>query len=58
MKASIKGNTLTIEIDMSAPTPSKSGKTLMVATTNGNIPTTATVNGKPVTIGLNAWIKP
>jgi len=35
---------------------STSGKTLTVATTRGNRPTEAKVNGKPVTIGLNAYI--
>jgi hypothetical protein len=40
------------------PTPSASGKTLVVASTRGNTVTTAMVDGKPVTIGLNAYIKP
>ncbi len=58
MKATIANNTLTIEIPLEKPRPSASGKTLVVATTGGNITTTAQVNGKPVTIGLNAYIKP
>ena len=58
MKVSIKGNVMTIEIDMQAPAPSASGKTLIVASTHGATPTTATVNGKPVTVSLNAYIKP
>lgn len=58
MKATIKDNKLTIEIDLQTPRPSASGKTLVVATSGGNVTTTATVNGKPVTIGLNAYIKP
>ena len=57
MKVEIKGNILYIEIDMEKPTPSSSGKTLVVASTHGNTVTTAQVNGKPVTIGLNAYIK-
>ena len=57
MKVEIKGNDLVISIPMQPPTPSKSGKTLMVATTNGNIITAAKVDGKPITIGLNAYIK-
>ena len=36
--------------------PSKTGKTLMVASSVGFLPTTAVVNGKPVTISLNAFI--
>jgi hypothetical protein len=40
------------------PTPSASGKTLVVASTRGNAVTDVLVDGKPVTIGLNAYIKP
>jgi len=58
MKATIANNKLTIEIDLQTPRPSASGKTLVVATSGGNVTTTATVDGKPVTIGLNAYIKP
>ena len=38
--------------------PSASGKTLVVASTRGNAVTDVLVDGKPVTIGLNAYIKP
>jgi hypothetical protein len=58
MSVEIKDNKLCIEIDLETPTPSASGKTLVVASTRGNTVTTAMVNGKPVTIGLNAYIKP
>lgn len=51
-----KGNKLIIEIDLEKPTPSSSGKTLVVASTHGNTVTTVEVDGKPVTIGLNAYI--
>jgi hypothetical protein len=47
-----------IEIDLEKPTPSAFGKTLVVASTRGNTVTTAEVDGKPITIGLNAYIKP
>jgi len=57
MKVEIKNKKLYIEIDLEEPTPSSSGKTLVVASTRGNTATTAEVNGKPVTIGLNAYIK-
>lgn len=57
MKATIKNNVLTIEIPLQHPTPSSSGKTLVVASSRGNVVTTATVDGKPITIGLNAYIK-
>ena len=58
MKAEIKGNQLIITIDMQEPAPSASGKTKVVASTHGNVATTATVNGKPVIVGLNAYIRP
>lgn len=58
MQVKIEGKDLVIRIPMQAPTPSTSGKTLAVATTHGNTVTTALVDGKPLTIGLNAYIKP
>ncbi|MGE3550935.1 MAG: hypothetical protein AB7I29_13680 [Geobacter sp.] len=58
MSAEIKGGKLHIVIDLEEPTPSSSGKTLMVASSKGNQTTTATVDDKPVIIGLNAYIKP
>ena len=46
------GKTLVIEIDLTAKgTPSASGKSLVIATTRGNIP----VNG--FTLGLNVYKK-
>jgi len=58
MNVEIRDNKLCIEIDLETPTPSASGKTLMVASTRGNMVTNAKVNDKPVIIGLNAYIKP
>lgn len=58
MKAEVKGKKLLIEIDLEEPTPSASGKTLVVASSRGNAVTGAMVNDKPVVIGLNAYIKP
>ena len=55
--AEIKGNNLVITMPLQAPTPSATGKTLVVATTRGNQKTDAQVNGKPVIIGVNAYIK-
>ncbi len=57
MKVEIKDNKFFIEIDLQEPTPSSSGKTLVVASTHGNTVTQVMINGKPVTIGLNAYIK-
>jgi len=56
MKVSIKNNVLMIEIPLSTPRPSGSGKTLIVATSNGIVTTDAKVNGKAIKIGLNAFI--
>ena len=56
MKASIKNNVLTIEIEMD-PKVSKSGKSKVIASSGGNVPSTAVYEGKVVTIGLNAYVK-
>jgi hypothetical protein len=56
MTATIKDNVLTIVCPLGTPTPSASGKTLVVASSRGNVATSATVDGKPVIIGLNAYI--
>jgi len=56
MKAEIKNNQLIVTIDLQTPTVSSSGKTLVVASTKGNKVTDVMVQGKPVTIGLNAYI--
>ena len=57
MEAKIENGKLIISIDMQEPTPSASGKTLVVATTHGNVTTECLVDGKNVVIGLNAYIK-
>ena len=58
MKTTIKDNTLHIEITLHAPRPSATGKTLTVASSKGNQPTEARINGLPVIVGVNAYIKP
>ena len=58
MKTTIKDNVLHIEIPLHAPRPSATGKTLTVASSNGNQPTEACIDGKPVIVGVNAYIKP
>ena len=57
MTATIEGNDLVIRVQLQEPTPSTSGKTLIVASSHGNQTTTAMVNGKPIIVGLNAYIK-
>jgi len=54
--AKIEGRKLIITADLETPTPSASGKTLVVASTRGNMKTDVLVEGKPLTIGLNAYI--
>ena len=49
---------LLVEIEMQAPTRSASGKTLVVASTHGNQATNASVDGKAIVVGLNAYIRP
>ena len=57
MQVTIENNELVIRIPVeSPPRPSKSGKTLIVATSSGNVTTSCMVDGKPITIGLNAYI--
>jgi hypothetical protein len=58
IKCEIQNGCLVIILPLNpTPTPSASGKTLVVASTHGNIATTALVQGKPVTIGVNAYIR-
>ena len=57
MEVKIENGKLIITIDLQEPTPSASGKTLVVATTHGNKVTECVVDGKNVVIGLNAYIK-
>ena len=56
MKVTIneKAGTVTVVLPLS-PGPSKSGKSMVIASTRGNQTSTATFNGKPVTVGVNAY---
>jgi len=56
--AKIENGRLIISMPVTEPKPSVSGKTLVVASTHGNVPTAANVRGKPIIIGVNAYIKP
>ena len=58
MQATIKDGKLIIEINLQTPpVPSASGKTLVVASTHGNQLTSLMIEGQPVVIGINAYIK-
>ena len=57
MTVKIEGQDLVIRIPLqNPPAPSASGKTLVIASTRGNVRTDAMVDGKPVTVGVNAYI--
>ena len=58
ISAEIKGDKLVLTINMeNPPKSSKSGKTLLVATSHGNQQTELKVQDSNVIIGLNAYIK-
>jgi hypothetical protein len=57
MEVQIKDGKLIIAIELQEPTPSTSGKTLVIASTRGNIPTGILINKKELILGLNAYIK-
>ena len=57
MKVTIENGELVIRIPVeNPPRPSKSGKSLIVATSSGNVTTSCMVEGRPVVVGLNAYI--
>lgn len=58
VQAVIEGNELVIRLPLN-PTPvlSATGKTLVVASSHGNQETVAQVNGQPVVVGVNAYIR-
>jgi hypothetical protein len=57
MKVEMKDGNLIITMPLEKPTPSASGKTLVVASTYGNQKTGVEVDGKELILGLNAYIK-
>jgi hypothetical protein len=56
MQVAIEGNDLVVRLPLEEPTPSTSGKTLIVASSHGSHETTATFNGKPIIVGCNAYV--
>jgi hypothetical protein len=57
MTFEIKGNSLVITAPLKKGALSKSGKSFVVATTNGNQKTGLQVDGKEIILGLNAYTK-
>lgn len=56
MEAKVKDGQLVLTIPLQDAKPSKSGKTMVVASTGGFVATTAQVDKKPVKVSLNAII--
>lgn len=52
-----KAKKLTIVMPLQKPARSKSGKTMVIATTRGNQKTDAKYQGNLITIGVNAYYK-
>jgi hypothetical protein len=58
LTASIEDGYLVIRVPLNAtPTLSSSGKTLVVASSHGNKQTELEIDGKPVIVGVNAYIR-
>lgn len=53
-----KAKTLTIVMSLDEPKASQSGKTVVIASTHGNAAAGCEYDGKPITIGVNAYYKP
>lgn len=51
-----EGDTLVIRIAITAPTPSSSGKTLVVASTRDNQKTGVQTGGHGLDLGVNAYV--
>jgi len=56
MQCTIEGSDLVIRVPMQKPSLSKSGKSKIVYSSQGNKKTETIIDGKPLTIGLNAYI--
>lgn len=56
MEVKIENGKILIALPTQRPEVSKTGKSLIVATTNGFVKTAATVDGKQVSISINCII--
>jgi hypothetical protein len=58
MEVKIDGKFLVLRVPITEGLPaSPTGKTLQVASSHGNLATAATLQGQPIVIGLNAYIR-
>jgi hypothetical protein len=56
LTAQVKDGKLLLELPLHDPRASTSGKTLIVASTGPAVMTTVMIQGKPVKVGVNAYI--
>lgn len=57
MKVEIKGTDVVITLPINQPlTPSKSGKSMIVATSSGIVATPCVFNNKPLKVGVNVFV--
>lgn len=57
MKVTIEGNEVVVRLPINNPlTPSKSGKSLMVASSSGVIATPCVYKDKPLKVGINVFV--
>lgn len=56
IEVKIENNRLVISLPIEKSL-SKTGKTTVIASTHGNQPTTVNFEGKPVILGVNAYVK-
>lgn len=58
MVVTLEKDTLVIRLPLLKESkPSKTGKTVVVATSGGNQVTTVSIKGKPLIVGVNAYVK-
>ncbi len=56
LTVSREGDELVIRLAIKTATPSASGKTLVVASTRGNQKTGVQIDGKDLSLGVNAYV--
>ncbi len=57
MTCQIEKKELVIRIPLTDPIPSKTGKSLVVASSHGIVQTECQIGGKAISVGVNAFIK-
>jgi hypothetical protein len=51
------GDTLVIRVALEPPTPSATGKTMIVASSHGSQVTSVRIDGKPIYLNVNAYYR-